>query len=133
MRSIRTESPQPEKWEVEDVMAYLGCDETKANEIMENCRKANGIQGYGPIEKHLILDFINEKQRAEREREARHNADLATVRQLTALEEQVKILREMCKSSSEDARRARTQVLVANFISGIAAAISIVALILKFV
>lgn len=133
MRCIRTESPQPEKWEVEDVMAYLGRDETKANEIMENCRKANGIQGYGPIEKHLILDFINEKQRAEREREARHNADLATVRQLTALEEQVKILREMCKSSSEDARRARTQALVANFISGIAAAISIVALILKFV
>ena len=114
-------------------MAYLGRDETKANEIMENCRKANGIQGYGPIEKHLILDFINEKQRAEREREARHNADLATVRQLTAIEEQVKILREMCKSSSEDARRARTQALVANFISGIAAAISIVALILKFV
>lgn len=101
--------------------------------------------GYGPIEKHLILDFIEAKQREQRECEARYNADIASVCQVTALEEQVKALKEqtltlkeqnqylkeMCDSSSADARKARTQSLIANFISGISIAIAILALILK--
>lgn len=138
MRPIRTWDPSPEKWDTEDIMAHLNCNETTAERIMEGCRDKNGIKGYGAIEKHLILDFINEKQREEREREARYNADIATARQVTALEEQVKTLkeqsatlREMCKSSSADARKAHIQSIIANFISFISIAIAVLALVLK--
>lgn len=138
MVKVRTGTPQPEMWDVVDIMAHLSCDETKAKEIMKECKKQHGIDHYGAIEKHLILDFINEKQRIEREREDRHNADIATVRQVTALEEQVKTLKEqtstlqkMCDSLAADARKAHTQSLVANFISGISIAIAVMALVLK--
>lgn len=133
MRNLRTGSPLPVLWEAEDIMAHLSCDETQAEEIMKKCREHNGIKGYGAIEKHLILDFINEKQRQEREREARYNADIATARQITALEEQVRVLQKMSDTSSADARKARTQSLVANFISIVSAIVAILALILKLI
>ena len=98
---------------------------------MEGCRNKNGIKGYGAIEKHLILDFINEKQREEREREARYSADIATARQLSTLEEQVRTLKEMCKSSSADARKAHIQSIIANFVSFISMAVAIIALVLE--
>lgn len=138
MKNLRTGTPPPETWGVEEVMAHLGCDKTTARNLMEECRKRNGIKGYGDIEKHIFLDFINTKQREEREREARYNADIATVRQVTALEEQVKALRaqtstlqEMCRTSSADAVKARTQSLVANFISLISVAVAVIALVLN--
>lgn len=105
---------------------------------MEDCRRRNGINGYGAIEKHLILDFIEEKQREQREREARYNADIATARQVAVLEEQVKTLKEqsttlqkICDSSSADARKARTQSLTANIISIVSVAVAIAAMVLK--
>lgn len=131
MKNLRTGTPPPETWGVEEVMAHLGCDKTTARNLMEECRKRNGIKGYGDIEKHIFLDFINTKQREEREREARYNADIATVRQVTALEEQVKTLKEMCRTSSADAVKARTQSLVANFISLISVAVAVIALVLN--
>lgn len=134
MRKLRTDTPQPEEyWEKADIMSYLDCDDQTAKNLMEECRRRhpNECNGYGAIEKHIMLDFINEKQREEREREARYNADIATVRQVTALEEQVRTLREMYASSSEDARKARTQSLIANFISFISVAIAIIALVLN--
>lgn len=131
MRNLRTDPPPPEKWDVEDIMAHFSCDEQTANKIMEDCKSRNGIKGYGAIEKHLILDFINEKQRNEREREARYNADIAIARQVAVLEEQVRTLQTMCDSSAADARKARTQSLIANFISGISIAVAILALVLK--
>lgn len=136
MRKTRTWQPQPEMWEEADIKAYLNCNDAKAKEIMEEYHKQTGGR-YGAVEKHLVLDFINEKQRIEREREARYNADLAATRQVAALEEQVKVLKEQIsvlreanKTSSDDARKARTQSLVANFISGISVAIAVVALVL---
>ena len=138
MRKLRTGTPDAtEMWGEADIMAHLGCDQTKAKEIMKECRSKYGLSGYGDIEKHLILDFINEKQRAEREREARYNADIAVTRQVAVLEEQVRTLKtqnqtlqSMCESSSADARRARTQSLVANFISGISVVVAVIALVL---
>lgn len=119
-------------------MAHLGCDQTKAKEIMKECRSKYDLSGYGAIERHYIIDFINEKQRVEREREARYNADIAVTRQVAVLEEQVRTLKtqnhtlqSMCESSSADARKARTQSLVANFISGISLVIAVLALVLK--
>lgn len=138
MRNLRTDPPPPEKWDVEDIMAHFSCDEQTANKIMEECRSRHGNSGYGAIEKHLILDYINEKQRIEREREARYNADIATAKsfavlkeQVNTLKEQVSVLRETNMSSAADARKARTQSLIANFISGISIAIAILALVLK--
>ena len=98
---------------------------------MEDCRKKHQIRGYGAIEKHLILEFIEDKQREEREREARYKADIATAESFAVLKEQVRTLKEMCDSSSADAHKARTQSLIANFISGISIAIAILALVLK--
>lgn len=131
MRKLRTSSPLPEEWDVGDIMAHLSCDATTANRIMEDCRNKHGIKGYGAIEKHLILDFIEDKQRIEREREARYNADIATAESFATLKEQVKVLQKMCDSSSDDARKARIQSIVSNFISGISIAIAILALVLK--
>lgn len=138
MRKLRTGTPQSEMRDVDDIMSYLGCDKTTAKRIMENCRSHNNLKGYGSIEKHLILDFINMKQRDEREREARYSADLAKMLQVTILEEQVKALKEqtrtlqsICDSNSVEARKARTQSMIANFISGISIAIAILASVLK--
>lgn len=131
MRKLRTGTPPPETWDAEDIMAHLSCDKTTAKKIMEDCRRHHGINGYGAVEKHLLLDFINEKQREERERQARYNADIAAAESLATLKEQVKTLKEMCDSSSADACKARTQSLIANFISAISLAIAVIALVLK--
>lgn len=131
MGKLRTGTPPPEMWEADDIMSHLGCDKAKAEEIMKECRNQHGLSGYGPIEKHLILDFINEKQREEREREARYNADIAAARQVAVLENQVKTLQKMYQSSSADARKAHTQSLIANFIAGISLAVAMIALILN--
>lgn len=114
-----------------DMMSHLNIDRQTAERIMDDYRKRHGIKGYDVIEKHLILDFINEKQREERERESRYDADLAIARQIAILEEQVKTLKEMSRASSADARKARTQSLMANFISGISVAVAILALVLN--
>lgn len=141
MRKLRTGTPQPkEYWEKADIMSYLGCDDQTAKNLMKECsrRHPNECEGYGAIEKHIILDFINEKQREEREREARYNADIATAESFAVLKEQVKTLKEQVtvlrvssESSSEDARKASTQSLIANFISFISVAIAIIALVLN--
>ena len=132
MRNLRTGTPYPEDmWDKEDIMSHLKCDGYEAENIMKKCREQFGIGGYGAIEKHLILDFINEKQRQERERETRYQADLANVRQISVLEEQVKTLKEICNSSSADARKARSQSLVANIISFISLIVAILTMALK--
>ncbi len=142
---FRTEGNCAEQWDENDVMSYLNCDKPTAEKIMNDCRKANNLTGYGPIEKHIILDFINEKQRIEREREARYQADLAAVRQITALQEQVKAMKEqvkalkeqdatlqrMSESSSAEARKARTQAVIANCIAIGSLIIAVLALVLK--
>lgn len=138
MKPIRCE-PIPEKlWDVEDLMTNLDYSEMKAKKTLEDYHHSIGDHRYGPVEKELLLDFINQRQRIEREREAKHQADLASVETITILKEQVKALKsqtstlqKMCDSSSSDARKARTQSLIANFISGISIAIAIIALALK--
>lgn len=131
MRKLRTGTPLSVEWDAEDIMSYLGCDITKAKEIMENCRCHNNLKGYSSIDKHLILDFINMKQREEREREARHQSDLANIETSSTLKEQVKTLQKLYDSSSADARKAHTQSLIANFISTISLIIALLALVLK--
>lgn len=130
MKPIRRE-PIPEKWDVEDLMANLNYSEMKARKTLDDYHHSIGDHSYGPVEKELLLDFINQRQRIEREREAKYQADLASVETITILKEQVKALQKMCDSSSADALKARTQSLIANFISGISIAIAIIALVLK--
>lgn len=141
-----------EMWDASDIMAHLKCDTTTAEGLMKEYRNRHGIKGDRSIEKHLILDFINEKQRAEREREARHQSDLSNMEISATLKEQVKTLREqhtelarqvealrdqnstlkeICRSSSEDAGKARIQSVVANVLSILSIAIAIISLVLK--
>ena len=110
MRAYRTDAPQIEMWNEEEVMAHLSCDKPTAKRIMEECRIRHRIRGYGSIEKHLILDFINEKQRIEQERQARYNADIAATRQAAVLEEQVKALKEQTRALKEQTHTLWEQV-----------------------
>ena len=145
MRQLRTGTPQPEEdWGVDDLMNHLGYDKPTAVTIMDSCRKRHNLKGYGSIEKHLILDFINEKQREEREREARHQSDIANAEIASALKEQVKTLEsqtravesqnvtlhQMSASSSADASKARFQSLIANIIAFASLALAVVAMVL---
>lgn len=86
---------------------------------MEECRKLNSIKGYGPIEKHLVLNFIDQRGRVEREREARYQADLATI-------ENISVLKKQLKQTELAARRA-------NLIAVFAVLIAIIDLIVKII
>lgn len=102
----------------------------KAKQMLNEYHSVNG-GGYGEVEKHLILDFINEKQRIEREREAKYQADLAYVETTTILKEQVRVLKEQIKSTSDDARKAHTQSMIANFISMFSIVVAVIALLMQ--
>lgn len=109
MRPIRTgpPTPQPEEWSWQEIMNHLKCSEMKANEIFKTVCKLHNVQGnYNTVPKEWVIDYLNEKDRIQREREARYNADIATTKQIAVLEEQVKTLKEMYASSSKDARKA---------------------------
>lgn len=110
MIKLRTATPLPEMWEAEQVMAHLNCDKTTAENIMKECRQQNGLTGYGAIEKSILLDFINEKQRIEREREARYNADLAAAETSATLKEQVRTLKEQINVLKDQQETLRKQV-----------------------
>lgn len=137
MKPLRTGTPPAPKWDVADLVKNLGYDRMKAKQILkEYCEANHG--GYGPVEKHLILDFIEQKQRAEREREARYQSDLANVEALSVLKEQVKTLREqvrtlreICDGTAEDARKARAKSNVANTVAIISVIVAILALALS--
>ncbi len=109
-----------------------------AKQILDDYHRYSNDGHYGPVEKHLILDFIETKQREQREREAQHQANIANIETSATLKEQVKtlqehvqILREMCESSSAEARKSYIQSLIANFISGISIVIALLALVLR--
>ena len=109
MRPIRTgpPTPQPEEWSLQEIMNYLKCSEMKANEIFKTVCKLHNVQGnYNTVPKEWVIDYLNEKDRIQREREARYNADIATTKQIAVLEEQVRTLKEMYASSSRDAHKA---------------------------
>lgn len=126
MRKIRDYEPPTEVWDTDEVMAHLNCTQQIAIDIMDECRQKKSLDGYGPIEKKIFLDFIEETQRLERERDARYRADIATAESFAVLKEQVKTLQKMLDSTSEDARKARIQAIIAN---GIAIASLVAALI----
>lgn len=130
MRPLRTGTPTiKEVWGVSDIMNYLKCEEMKAKKLFEDYHAENG--GYGKVEKALMLDYIERKQREEREREARYQSDLSNVESIAVLKEQVKTLKEMCKSSSEDAQKARIASYVANAIAIASLIVAVISILLK--
>lgn len=131
MRILRTGTPtKKEMWDVAEIMNYLNCDEVKARRILKSYHDTK-CDGYGKVEKAMMLDYIENIQREEREREARYKSDLATVESIAVLKEQVKTLKESCMSSSDDARKARLRADVSNIIAVIALAVAIVGLCLN--
>lgn len=130
MRPLRTGTPTiKEVWGVSDIMNYLKCEEMKAKKLFEDYHAENG--GYGKVEKALMLDYIERKQREEREREARYQSDLSNVESIAILKEQVKTLKEMCKSSSEDAQKARIASYVSNAIAIASLIVAVISILLK--
>lgn len=130
MRPLRTGTPTiKEVWGVSDIMNYIKCEEMKAKKLFEDYHAENG--GYGKVEKALMLDYIERKQREEREREARYQSDLSNVESIAVLKEQVKTLKEMCKSSSEDAQKARIASYVSNAIAIASLIVAVISILLK--
>lgn len=109
MRPIRTcqPAPQTEEWGWQEIMNHLKCSEMKAKEIFKAVCELHNVQGYqDKVPKEWVIDYLNEKDRIQREREARYNADIATTKQIAVLEEQVRTLKELYASSSKDTRKA---------------------------
>lgn len=138
MRPLRTGTPTiKEVWDVSDIMNYLKCDKMKAKKLFEDYHAENG-GGYGKVEKALILDYIERKQREEREREARYQSDLSNVESIAILKEQVKtlkeqivVLRESSASSSKDAQKARISSYVSNAIAIASLIVAVISILLK--
>lgn len=123
MRPIRTghPAPQTEEWGWQEIMNHLKCSEMKAKEIFKAVCKLHDVQGYhNTVSKEWVIDYLNEKDRIQREREARYNADIATAKQIAVLEEQVRMLKEMSASSDRQAARANVIAIVAIIISVVA-------------
>lgn len=139
MRPIRNGSPSAkEMWGEAEIMNHLKCDKEMAKRTLENYHNDVNDHRYGPVEKALILDYIERKQREEREREARHQSDLANVEtatalkeQVKALKEQIKVLRESSASSSRDAQKARTAAYISNAIAVASLIVSVISILLK--
>lgn len=138
MGKIRTGTPTTkEYWDVAEIMNHLKCDEMRAKQIFEDYHRENG-GGYGPVEKALMLDYIERKQREEREREARYKSDLANVEvaatlkeQVKALQQQVDVLRESAASSSKDAQKARIASYISNAIAIASLIVAILSIVIK--
>ena len=102
----------------------------KAKQIFEDYHRVHG-GGYGEVEKHLMLDFINQRQREEREREARHQADLADVEQKTILKEQVKVLQKQVDALNEMSASSSRAAHISNIIAVGALIVALISLLLK--
>ncbi|MCM1075766.1 MAG: hypothetical protein NC411_00205 [Bacteroides sp.] len=132
MRPIINGSPSTkEMWGETEIMNHLKCDKEMARRILENYHNDVNDHSYGAVEKALILDYIERKQREEREREARHQSDIANVESIAILKEQVKTLKEMCKSSSRDAQKARNASYISNAIAIASLIVAIVSILLN--
>lgn len=97
-------------WGEAEIMNHLKCDKEMAKRILGDYHSDNG--GYGKVEKAIMLDYIENWQRHEREREARYKSDLANVETATALKEQVKVLREQVRTLNEQTTAMREQIVV---------------------
>lgn len=118
---------------------------------MDECRRANNIKGYGSIDASLIIDYVNEKERLNREREARHKADIAAAEIAATLKVQVATLEDKLQRLSQElaslraeniqrdcenakaASKADFRARVANIFAGISTIAAIVALVFSLV
>lgn len=139
MRTIRSGTPGiKEMWGEPEIMNHLKCDKEMARQILNEYHQSAGDRRYGPVDKALLLDYFERKQRDEREREARYQSDLANVESIGVLKEQVKtlkeqvvVLRESAASSSKDAQKARLVACISNAIAIASLIVSIIAVLLK--
>lgn len=83
-----------------------------AEKIFENYHRENCTGRYGEVEKALILDYVELKQREQRERESRHQSDLANIERTSVLKEQVKVLKEQVSVLRDQFYELKEQVSV---------------------
>lgn len=102
----------------------------KAKRIFEDYHRENG-GGYGPVVKQLMLEFIHQRERLEREREDRHKADLANIEIDTTFKEQIKVLKGQVEALAESSRTSSRDARTANIISFASMAIALLAIILS--
>lgn len=110
MRVLRTGPQDNEYWEAEDLSKHLNCTTEEARKIMDSYHKENRTGRYGAVEKALILDYVEQKQREQRERELRYQSELANVEKTAVLKEQVKTLKEQLSTLKEQTKYFQEQV-----------------------
>lgn len=135
MRVLRKASPVDEYWEPEDLAKHLGCDLEKAKKIMDKYHKERKTGRYGGVEKALILDYIEQKQREQREREMRHQSELSNIERTAVLKEQVKTLKEQANTLKEQvkaieamSRSSDNKAMIANIIAFASLAVAVIAI-----
>lgn len=137
MIKLRKGSPAKEYWEAEDLANFKNINLMAAKKHFEDYHKEYG-GGYGPIEKALILDYVERKQLEQREREARHQSDLSNIERTAVLKEQVKTMKEQVKALNEQVKTLNEMSLssdrrarIANLIAWLSLIISFITLLLK--
>lgn len=138
MGTLRNAVPPEEKWNAAKLAEHLKIDIKMAKAYFKQYHDQYG-GGYGDIEKTLILDFVNQKQREEREREARYQSDLANVESTATLKEQVKtlqkqvvVLNDLNASSDRRARSSNMLAVLSLIIATCALAVAIIDCCLKY-
>lgn len=108
---LREGNPQPiEEWDYEEIMTNLNYTEMNAKALLDEIHRHLNDHRYGPLDKEIILSYIAQKERNEREREARHQADVATVESVSVLKEQVKTLQAQIQALKEQDTTFNKQV-----------------------
>lgn len=131
VRNINNTSLRDEKWDEKDIAKNLNYNLADANDLFMECHKYYKINGYGPIKKEKIYEYLKEKEYNELELKTKYEANLSISQQGKSLNEQVHILKEIKDSSSADAKKAQIMSIITVLISAISAIIAFISLFLS--
>lgn len=135
MRPIRTGEPTPEteRWGVPEIMDYSKCDEMKTMEILDAICKQHNANGYNGVPKQWVIDYLDERDRKQREREARYQSDLANAESIAVLKEQAETLKQQVRELRQYSASTSRQAATANWIALVAVIVAAISLLLQLI
>ena len=112
MIKLRKGTPSEPEWSPEDLAKHFKIDIMDAKKHFKNYHRAHNNKCYDdtPIPKHLIIEFVENFNKEEEEKSARHLAALATVEQTEILRNQVRELQDANLTFKHQLREMRLQV-----------------------
>ena len=96
----------------------------KARKVLDDVHNDISDNHYGPLPKAVILDYLERKEKEEKEREAKINAITSISESVDILRQQNKILREQVETIKADSLAAKRKAKSATAISIISLSIS---------